>query len=148
MLQQQVSPLTEDAAFGGLAGTKEKVRRYGDFRYAAGSWNVRAPRHRRVEAGGEDQTGASSSPEPGVCPDGLQEGLLRAQAGRRRPDQGAPRTASGFRPCLLHEATAKRIQLLLGAAAYWLMLDLRNCFRLLRGPPITRMPDSIRSASA
>ena len=51
MLLRQVSPLTEDAALGRLADEGEKVRRYGDFRYAAKSWNVERRVIARVEAG-------------------------------------------------------------------------------------------------
>src|SRR3954451_10919909 len=40
VLLRQVSPLAEDAAFGRLDGEGEKVRRWGDFRYAAKSWTV------------------------------------------------------------------------------------------------------------
>src|SRR4051812_20207194 len=40
VLLRRVSPLAEDAALGRIAGEAEKVRRYGDFRYAAKSWNA------------------------------------------------------------------------------------------------------------
>ena len=51
VLLRQVSPLAEDAALGRLAGEGEKVRRYGDFRYAAKSWNLERRVLARVEAG-------------------------------------------------------------------------------------------------
>jgi len=38
VLLGRVSPLAEDAAIGRIGGEGEKVRRYGDFRYAAKSW--------------------------------------------------------------------------------------------------------------
>ncbi len=50
VLLRQVSPLAEDAALGRIAGEAEKVRRYGDFRYAAKSWNVERRIIARVEA--------------------------------------------------------------------------------------------------
>ncbi len=50
VLLRQVSPLTEDAALGRLTDEEEKVRRYGDFRYAAKSWNVERRVIARVEA--------------------------------------------------------------------------------------------------
>jgi hypothetical protein len=51
VLLRQVSPLAEDAALGRLAGEGEKVRRYGDFRYAARSWEVERRVIARVAAG-------------------------------------------------------------------------------------------------
>lgn len=51
VLLRQVAPLTEDAALGRLVGEGEKVRRYGDFRYAAKSWTVERRVIARVEAG-------------------------------------------------------------------------------------------------
>jgi hypothetical protein len=51
VLLRQVGPLAEDAALRRLAGEAEKVRRYGDFRYAAKSWNVERRVVARVEAG-------------------------------------------------------------------------------------------------
>src|SRR5436305_14034237 len=51
VLLRQVGPLAEDAALGRLAGEAEKVRRYGDFRYAAKSWNAERRVIARVEAG-------------------------------------------------------------------------------------------------
>jgi DDE family transposase len=51
VLLRQVGPLAEDAALGRLAGEGEKVRRYGDFRYAAKSWTVERRVITRVEAG-------------------------------------------------------------------------------------------------
>ena len=51
VLLRQVAPLAEDAALGRLAGEGEKVRRYGDFRYAAKSWTVERRVIARVEAG-------------------------------------------------------------------------------------------------
>ncbi len=51
VLLRQVGPLAEDAALGRLAGESEKLRRYGDFRYAAKSWKVERRVVARVEAG-------------------------------------------------------------------------------------------------
>ena len=44
-------PLAEDAALGRIAGEGEKVRRYGEFRYAAKSWTVERRVIARIEAG-------------------------------------------------------------------------------------------------
>src|SRR3954463_12267862 len=51
VLLRRVSPLAEDAAPGRIAGEAERVRRYGDFRYAAKSWNAERRVIARVEAG-------------------------------------------------------------------------------------------------
>jgi len=51
VLLRQVSPLAEDAALSRLDGEGEKVRRWGDFRYAAKSWNVERRVIARIEAG-------------------------------------------------------------------------------------------------
>ena len=51
VLLRRVSDLAEDAALGRLAGEADKVRRYGDFRYAATSWKVERRVIARVEAG-------------------------------------------------------------------------------------------------
>src|SRR5208337_1317404 len=51
VLLRHVAPLAEDAALGRLAGDGDKVRRYGDFRYAAKSWTVERRVIARVEAG-------------------------------------------------------------------------------------------------
>ena len=51
MLLGRVSALAEDAALGRLSGEADKVRRYGEFRYAAKSWKVQRRVIARVEAG-------------------------------------------------------------------------------------------------
>ena len=51
VLRRQVGLLAEDAALARLAGEGDKVRRYGDFRYAAKSWTVERRVIGRVEAG-------------------------------------------------------------------------------------------------
>ena len=57
VLLRQVSPLAEDAALGRLDGEGEKVRRCGDFRYAAKSWTVERRVIARVEAGPQGADG-------------------------------------------------------------------------------------------
>jgi hypothetical protein len=51
VLRRQIGPLAEEAALGRLDGEGEKVRRYGDFRYAAKSWTVERRIIARIEAG-------------------------------------------------------------------------------------------------
>ena len=51
VLLRRVGHLAEDAALGRLDGEADKVRRYGDLRYAATSWKVERRVIARVEAG-------------------------------------------------------------------------------------------------
>ena len=68
VLLRQVSPLAEDAALGRLDGEGEKVRRWGDFRYAAKSWNVERRVLARTRPVRKGPTAASSSPTCRACP--------------------------------------------------------------------------------
>ena len=126
VLLRQVSPLTEDAALGRLAGEAEKVRRYGEFRYAAKSWNLSSaassPASRPVPRG---PTAASSSP---ICRACRKRSTTRSIA-----PEGGPRIlikahklhlASDRTSC--SRATANQFRLLIHTAAYWLMLSLRG----------------------
>jgi hypothetical protein len=125
VLLRQVSPLAEDAALGRLAGEAEKVRRYGEFRYAAKSWNVERCVVARVEAGPQ---GADSrfivTNLPGLpktlyeklyCARGQAENLIKAHKLHLASDRTS---------CT--KATANQFRLLLHTAAYWLMLTLRG----------------------
>jgi hypothetical protein len=51
MLLRQARPPAEDAALGRIASEGEKVRRYGESRYAAKSWTVERRVIAHVEAG-------------------------------------------------------------------------------------------------
>src|SRR6266704_2909821 len=107
VLLRQVSPLAEDAALGRIAGEAEKVRRYGDFRYAARSWNVERRVVARVEAGPQ---GADSRFIVTNLP-----GLLKAHKLHLASDRTS---------CT--KATANQFRLLIHTAAYWLLLSLRG----------------------
>ena len=127
VLLRQVSPLTEDAALGRLADEGEKVRRYGDFRYAAKSWNVERRVIARVEAGPRPQgadsrfivTNLRGLPktlyEKVYCARGQAENLIKAHKLHLASDRTS---------CT--KATANQFRLLLHTAAYWLMLSLRG----------------------
>lgn len=125
VLLRQVSPLAEDAALGRLAGEGDKVRRYGDFRYAAKSWEVERRVIARVEAGpqGADSrfivTNLLGLPkalyEKIYCARGQAENLIKAHK---------LHLASGRTSCT--KATANQFRLLIHTAAYWLMLTLRG----------------------
>ena len=124
VLLRQVSPLAEDAALGRLAGDGEKVRRYGDLRYAAKSWNVERRVIARVEAGPQ---GADSrfivtnlrglprrSTRRSIAPRRQAENLIKAHKLHLASDRTSCR-----------KATANQFRLLIHTAAYWLMLSLR-----------------------
>ena len=125
VLLRQVSPLAEDAALGRLDGEGDKVRRYGDFRYAAKSWTVERRVIARVEAGPQ---GADSrfivTNLPGLpkslydkvyCGRGQAENLIKAHKLHLASDRTSCR-----------KATANQFRLLIHTAAYWLMLTLRG----------------------
>jgi hypothetical protein len=125
VLMRQVSPLAEDAAMARIEGEGEKVRRYGDFRYAAKSWKVKRRVIARVEAGSQ---GADSrfivTNLPGLpkvlyekvyCARGQAENLIKAHKLHLASDRTS---------CT--KATANQFRLLLHTAAYWLMLTLRG----------------------
>ncbi len=125
MLLRQVGPLAEDAALGRIAGEGEKVRRYGEFRYAAKSWNVERRVIARIEAGpqGADSrfivTNLQGLPralyEQVYCARGQAENLIKAHKLHLASDRTSCR-----------KATANQFRLLIHTAAYWLMLTLRS----------------------
>ena len=125
VLLRQVGPLAEDAALGRLAGEGEKVRRYGDFCYAAKTWKVERRVIARVEAGPQ---GADSrfivTNLPGLpkslydkvyCARGQAENLIKAHKLHLASDRTSCR-----------KATANQFRLLIHTAAFWLMLTLRG----------------------
>jgi len=125
VLLRQVAPLAEDAALGRLAGEGDKVRRYGDFRYAATSWKVERRIVARVEAGpqGADSrfivTNLAGLPkalyEKVYCARGQAENLIKAHKLHLASDRTS---------CT--KATANQFRLLIHTAAYWLLLTLRG----------------------
>src|SRR5215471_11227752 len=125
VLLRQASALAEDAALGRLDGEGDKVRRYGDFRYAAKSWTVERRVIARIEAGPQ---GADSrfivTNLPGLpkslyeklyCARGQAENLIKAHKLHLASDRTS-----------CHKATANQFRLLIHTAAYWLLLTLRR----------------------
>jgi hypothetical protein len=102
VLLKQVAGLAEDAAMSRVAGEGEKVRRYGDFRYAAGTWEAERRVIARVEASdrGTDSrfivTNVAGAPrwlyEAVYCARGRAENLVKAH-----------KTPPRLRPDLLHQ---------------------------------------------
>jgi hypothetical protein len=125
VLLRRVGRLAEDAALGRLAGEGEKVRRYGDFRYAARRWTVERRVIARVEAGpqGADSrfivTNLKGLPhtlyDKVYCARGQAENLIKAHKLHLASD----RTSCS-------KATANQFRLLIHTAAYWLLLSLRG----------------------
>src|SRR5262249_7435581 len=67
VLLRQVGPLAEDAALGRLGGEGDKVRRWGDFRYAAQSYALHGRGVASPEAGRTGPTGCFIATNPRPC---------------------------------------------------------------------------------
>ena len=89
VLLGKVGHLAEDAAVGRIAGEAAKVRRYGEFRYAAKTWQVERQVIARVEASAQGSDSRFIVTNLKGAPRWLyEERLLRPRPGRK-PDQGA-----------------------------------------------------------
>ena len=125
VLLRRVGDLAQDAALGRIDGEAEKVRRYGEFPYAATSWKIERRVIARVEAGpqGADSrfivTNLRGLPkslyEKVYCARGQAENLIKAHKLHLASDRTS---------CT--KATANQFRLLIHTAAYWLMLSLRG----------------------
>jgi Transposase DDE domain group 1 len=125
VLLARVAGLAEDAALGRVAGEGDKVRRYGEFRYAARSWQVERRVIGRIEASaqGSDSrfivTNLKGAPrwlyESVYCQRGQAENLIKAHKLHLASDRTS---------CT--SATANQFRLLIHTAAYWLLHTLRG----------------------
>ncbi len=125
VLLGKVAALAEDAALGRVIGEGEKVRRFGEFRYAAKSWKVERRVIGRVEASsqGSDSrfviTNLAGTPrwlyESVYCARGQAENLIKAHKLHLASDRTS---------CT--SATANQFRLLIHTAAYWLLHTLRG----------------------
>ena len=125
VLLGRVSDLAEDAGLGRGSGEGDKVRRYGELRYAAKSWKVERHVIARGEAGpqGADSrfivTNLAGLPkslyEKIYCARGQAETLIKAHKLHLASDRTS---------CT--KATANQFRRLIHTAAYWLMLSLRG----------------------
>ena len=125
VLLARVAALAEDAALGRVGGEGDKVRRFGEFRYAAKSWQVERRVIARVEASpqGSDSRfivtnlkGASRWLYESVyCQRGQAENLIKAHKLHLASDRTS---------CT--KATANQFRLLIHTAAYWLLHTLRG----------------------
>jgi hypothetical protein len=125
VLLANVTALAEDAALERVEGEAEKVRRYGEFAYAAKSWGHERRVIARVEASayGSDSrfvvTNLRGTPkwlyEAVYCARGQAENLIKAHKRHLASD----RTSCS-------KATANQFRLLIHTAAYWLLHTLRG----------------------
>ena len=103
VLLARVAGLAEDAALGRVQGEGEKVRRFGEFRYAARSWTVERKVVARIEASAQGTdtrfivTNLKGAPrwlyESVYCQRGQAENLIKARspsACRSVSDMGLP----------------------------------------------------------
>jgi hypothetical protein len=124
-LLRRVTGLAEHAAVGRVEGEAEKVRRYGEFRYAARTWHVERQVVARVEASPQGSnsrfivTNLKGAPrwlyEDVYCGRGQAENLIKAHKLHLASD----RTSCS-------KATANQFRLLVHTAAYWLLHTLRS----------------------
>lgn len=125
ILLGRVTDLAEDAAMGRLAGEAGKVRRFGQFRYAARSWTVERWVIARIEASAQGTdtrfivTNLTGTPkalcETVYCARGRMENLIKAHK---------LHLASNRTSCT--KATANQFRLLIHTAAYWLLHTVRG----------------------
>jgi hypothetical protein len=125
VLLARVADLVDETAMSRVVGETLKVRRYGEFRYAAGSWHVERQVIARVEASpqGSDSrfivTNLAGAPrwlyEDVYCARGQAENLIKAHKLHLASD----RTSCS-------KATANQFRLLVHTAAYWLLHTLRG----------------------
>ena len=125
VLLARVAALAEDAALGRVRGEAEKVRRFGEFPYAAKTWSVERRVIARIEASpqGSDSrfivTNLKGAPrwlyESVYCQRGQAENLIKAHKLHLASDRTS---------CT--SATANQFRLLIHTAAYWLLHTLRG----------------------
>ena len=125
VLLASVAALVQDAAVRRAEGEMGKVRRYGEFRYAARTWDVERQVIARIEASaqGSDSrfivTNLQGAPrwlyEDVYCARGQAENLIKAHKLHLASDRTS---------CT--KATANQFRLLVHSAAYWLLHTLRS----------------------
>jgi hypothetical protein len=125
VLLRRVAGLAEEVGLARVEGEAAKVRRFGEFAYAAETWHVERRVIARVEASdkGADSrfvvTNLAGTPrwlyEVAYCARGQAENLVKAHK---------VHLASGRTSC--SKATANQFRLVLHTAAYWLLHTLRG----------------------
>jgi Transposase DDE domain group 1 len=125
VLSARVVDLAEGAALGRVRGEAEKVRRFGEFAYAAKTWSVERRVIARIEASpqGSDSrfivTNLKGAPrwlyESVYCQRGQAENLIKAHKLHLASDRTSCTSAA-----------ANQFRLLIHTAAYWLLHTLRG----------------------
>ena len=125
VLLARVGDLVDETAMSRVVGEALKVRRYSEFRYAAGTWPVERQVIARVEASPQGSdcrfivTNLEGAPrwlyEDVYCGRGQAENLIKAHKLHLASD----RTSCS-------KATANQFRLLIHTAAYWLLHTLRG----------------------
>ncbi|MGH2803872.1 MAG: IS1380 family transposase [Thermoleophilaceae bacterium] len=125
VLLKNVADLAEDAALGRVRGEAEKVRRFGEFPYAAKTWSALRRVIARIEASSQGAdtrfivTNLDGAPrrlyESVYCQRGQAENLIKAHKLHLASDRTS---------CT--KATANQFRLLIHTAAYWLLHTLRR----------------------
>jgi hypothetical protein len=125
VLLRRVADLAEDAAMARVDGEGPKVRRFGELRYAAKTWQVERRVIARVEASAQGTdtrfivTNLAGAPrwlyESVYCQRGQAENLIKAHKLHLASDRTS---------CT--SATANQFRLLIHTAAYWLLHTLRG----------------------
>jgi Transposase DDE domain group 1 len=125
VLLRHVASLAEAVAVVRVEGRADKVRRYGEFAYAAKTWSTERRVIARVEASGRGTnsrfvvTNLAGAPrwlyEVVYCARGQAENLIKAHKLHLASD----RTSCS-------KATANQFRLVLHTAAYWLLHTLRG----------------------
>jgi hypothetical protein len=125
VLLRHVAALAEEAAVSRIEGEADKVRRFGEFAYAAKTWNTERRVIARIEASGRGSdsrfivTNLAGTPrwlyEAVYCARGQAENLVKAHKLHLASDRTS---------CT--KATANQFRLVLHTAAYWLLHTLRT----------------------
>jgi len=125
VLLRRVAALAETVALERVEGGADKVRRFGEFRYAAKTWNTERRVIARVEASDKGAdcrfvvTNLAGTPrwlyEAVYCLRGCAENLVKAHKVHLASDRTS---------CT--KATANQFRLVLHTAAYWLLHTLRG----------------------
>ena len=125
VLIRRVVGLAEETAVNRIEGGADKVRRFGEFAYAAKTWHVERRVVARVEASGRGTdsrfivTNLAGTPrwlyEDVYCARGQAENLIKAHKRHLASDRTS---------CT--KATANQFRLVLHTTAYWLLHTLRG----------------------
>jgi DDE family transposase len=108
ILSSNVAALAEDAAVARALGEAEKVRRFGDFRYAAKSWKVERKVVARIEASAQGTDTRFIVTNLAGAPRWLYESVYCARSQAEKSGQGA-QAVPRFRSDLLHQRDGQTV---------------------------------------